>query len=194
MGGLMVSKLSIEKSDYIASVVVYSGGIAPYVSYSFRNPNNQVAALLFYGGPTDVGYIDFEASSWRYMTRVQQQYPFHPVFLCNHNQGHIAPADALPAAWVFLQAYTFGVEPNPYANELPDSFPSYCHDSPQVQPVMAATPTTSCPDGTYLDNTGNGESYICAHCPAGTFSDVGSTSVSNCSCRAGYTGSKCTGK
>jgi hypothetical protein len=46
---------------------------------------------------------------------------------CNHGGGHCgAPPEVVAAQWQFLKDHPFGVEADPYASGLPESFPDYC--------------------------------------------------------------------
>jgi len=118
------------------------------------------------------------------------QWVLHPVFMCNHSQGHVVPSDGPAAAWRFLKDYTFQVGTNPYATSFPSVFPSYCAINAQP-PVIYATNTTVCPTGTYFDSV----NLVCQNCPGGSFSSPGATSIQGCSCLPGFTGSEptCTG-
>ncbi len=123
-GGLQTTKLSQARSNYIASVVAYSGGFrAP-----FQNPDNRFPALVVHGGATDVYIINFEPLSVAYYDEIVAA--GHFAILCNHNGGHAVPevfADGL--AVDFMLDHPFGRYRSPYVGGLPSGYPSYCSAS-----------------------------------------------------------------
>jgi predicted esterase len=124
-GALQTTAMSFLRSDYLASVVTYSGGMPPGFSPPNENPSNKFAALIFDGGSTDdVFGVDFQAASQTYYTTLTSA--GHFAAICDHGMGHAIPTAAAPSVALFFQANGFGVTPSPYANGLPASFPSYC--------------------------------------------------------------------
>jgi poly(3-hydroxybutyrate) depolymerase len=126
-GGLKTAQVSLRRSGYIASVVVYSGGLVEGDMPPDQDPQNLFAAMIFYGGPTDISPVDgipYTDASRRYLDLITSQGRFG--FLCNHNGGHSVPQDSQASAWRFLQDHPFGTTPEPYAKALPAGFPSYC--------------------------------------------------------------------
>jgi poly(3-hydroxybutyrate) depolymerase len=124
-GALQTTAMSFLRSDYLASVVTYSGGMPPGFTPPNENPANKFAALIFDGGSTDdVFGVDFQAASQTYYTTLTGD--GHFAAICDHGMGHAIPTAAAPSVALFFQANGFGVSPSPYANGLPASFPSYC--------------------------------------------------------------------
>jgi poly(3-hydroxybutyrate) depolymerase len=124
-GALQTTAMSFLRSDYLASVVTYSGGMPPGFTPSNENPANKFAALIFDGGSTDdVFGVDFQMASQTYYTTLTGE--GHFAAICDHGMGHAIPTAAAPSVALFFQANGFGVYPSPYANGLPASFPSYC--------------------------------------------------------------------
>ncbi len=124
-GGLQTTAFSFLRSNYLASVTTYSGGMPPGFSPANENPANKFAAFIFDGGSTDdVFGVDFQAASQTYETTLKAA--GHFTALCDHGMGHMIPTDAAPSVALFFQANGFGVTPSPYANGLPAGFPSYC--------------------------------------------------------------------
>ena len=125
-GALQTTAMSFLRSDYLASVTTYSGGIpAGFTPPATQDPANKLAAFIFDGGSTDdVFNVDFQAASQAYYSNFKAA--GHFVAICDHGGGHIIPLDAAPSVYAFFQANGFGVSPSPYANGLPAGFPSYC--------------------------------------------------------------------
>lgn len=122
-GGLQTSALSWRRSGYLASVVVFSGG--QVVMPKDQDPSNAFAAMVFYGGPTDMyGGFGFEQPSKTYLAALKASGRFG--FLCTHTKGHSIPTDASASTWQFLSDHPFGTTPSPYASGLPAGMPSYC--------------------------------------------------------------------
>ena len=123
-GGIQTTQMSFRRSNYIASVVTYSGGLILTDDPPTPNPDNKFAAMIFHGGPEDIVYISFEDASDAYLAALQDR--DHFAFICDHGNGHTIPADARPSVWDFFQAHPWGTAPSPYAEALPSDYPSYC--------------------------------------------------------------------
>jgi predicted esterase len=127
-GALQTTAMSYFRSDYIASVATYSGGLPPQFATTpeMQDPENKFSALIFDGGTGDnVFDVDFQAASRRYKDALTAD--GHYAALCEHTGGHDIPLDAAPAVFEFFNANPWGAWPSPYAaSGLPASFPSYC--------------------------------------------------------------------
>jgi poly(3-hydroxybutyrate) depolymerase len=126
-GGLKTAQVSLRRSGYLASVVVYSGGLTEGDEPPDQDPTNPVAAMILYGGATDISPvdgIDYTQASNRYLERMKARGSF--AFLCNHGGGHSVPQDSQASAFQFLTDHPFGTSPSPYAMGLPDGFLRYC--------------------------------------------------------------------
>lgn len=125
-GGLQTTATSFVRSDYIASVATYSGGVPPGFTPSIQDPTNKFAALIFDGGATDnVFGVDFQAASHTYRDMLSAS--GHYAAICEHGHGHEIPLDAAASVIEFFAANPYGAWPSPYAaTGLPDSFPPYC--------------------------------------------------------------------
>jgi dienelactone hydrolase len=124
-GGLQTVAMSYARSNYVAAVVPYSGGIISGLTRTeATDPGNPFAAMIVYGGPDDRVLISFETASQAYHEDLTARGQF--AFLCNHDGGHTIPAELGPSAWRFLQDHPWGTRPSPYAGGLPASFPDYC--------------------------------------------------------------------
>jgi predicted esterase len=130
-GGLKSATVSLRRSGYIASVVVYSGGLTQGDMPPDQDPNNKLAAMILYGGPTDISPVDginYTDASQRYRDLLRGKGRL--AFLCNHGGGHSVPSDSQASAWKFMQDHPYGVTPDPYAMALPDGFLRYCSLTP----------------------------------------------------------------
>ena len=119
-GGLITTLMSMERSNYVASVVGFAGGFTGFD----QNPENRVPALLAHGGPGDIVFIQFDIlTSAFYETIVAEG---HFAILCDHGQGHSVPWALRSESLPFMLNHPFGTEPSPYAGGLPGAFPAYC--------------------------------------------------------------------
>jgi hypothetical protein len=126
-GALQTTAVSFLRSNWIASVATYSGGVpAGYSAPAMQDPANKFAALIFDGGSTDdVFMVDFQAASMAYKMMLDAD--GHYTAICDHNMGHSIPTDAAPSVAKFFADNGFGRWPSPYqASGLPSGFPSYC--------------------------------------------------------------------
>jgi len=122
-GGLNTAQVSYRRSNYIASVVTYSGGIS-YFMPPAQDDSNMFAAMIFHGGSSDEYLINFEDTSETYYKRLTDD--GHFAFMCDHGKGHSIPTDAVQSVWKFFQDHPYGTDPSPYETGLPDGFPDYC--------------------------------------------------------------------
>ena len=124
-GALQTSAFSFLRSNYVASVATFSGGIPDGSDVPAQNPANKFAALIFAGGPSDnVFGLDFVAASQHYKQMLTAT--GHFAAICDHGLGHEIPLDAAPSVVTFFAANPYGAWPSPYASGLPSSFPAYC--------------------------------------------------------------------
>lgn len=124
-GALQTTALSLMRSNYIASVATYSGGLPAGFTPPIQAPNNKFAALIFNGGTSDNVYgVNFKAASEAYQTSLKAA--GHFAALCSHGNGHKIPLDAAPSVVTFFADNPYGAWPSPYTAGLPQGFPSYC--------------------------------------------------------------------
>lgn len=122
-GGLHTAQMSYLRSNYIASVASYSGGLIKD-DLTMQEPNNQSSAMILHGGNSDVAQAKFKESSERYLQKLRRD--GHFGFICDHGQGHQIARDASSHVWTFLQDHPFNVRPKPYQAALPKDFLEYC--------------------------------------------------------------------
>jgi predicted esterase len=126
-GGLKTAQVSFRRSGYLASVVVYSGGLTQGDVPPDQDPSNALAAMILYGGAGDISPVDgirYIDASRNYLERLRASGRF--AFLCDHGGGHSVPRDSQASAWRFMQDHPFGSSPSPYATQRPDGFLRYC--------------------------------------------------------------------
>jgi predicted esterase len=130
MGGLMTTQMSYLRSNYLASVISYSGGInSAYRAPTDQDSSNKLAAMVVHGGSSDsYGGIDFPTASTNFYNDLKSN--GHFAFICNHGAGHNVPNSIGIPAWQFFRDHPYGVKPEPYASGLPSIFPSYCKLNP----------------------------------------------------------------
>ena len=125
-GGLMAGVMAFHRSSYLAASVPNSGGVAVPGMERFEDTKHIPALMTMHGNPTDDNvFIVFADSSKTAYTTLAKAGGF--AVNCDHGGGHCAaPKDLKLAMWQFMKDHPFGVSPEPYANGLPASFPSYC--------------------------------------------------------------------
>jgi predicted esterase len=128
-GALHVLHMALARSNYIASVVSFSGGLYG-MPQAPQDADNRVASLLTYGKRgVDVAGVDFAdlSLSW-YDTFGPKGYY---SMLCDQGGGHMIAADVVPHVLRFLQDHPYRISPEPYAAAIPGEFPAYCRNTPK---------------------------------------------------------------
>jgi hypothetical protein len=121
-GGLQSGIMAFMRSNYMASVVTYSGGS---LSQTLQDPGNAPAVMCQHGTQgQDKVIIDFSDASHALEDAIKGHGSY--AMDCDHGGGHMIPAAAVPSSWQFLKDHPYKVKPEPYAGGIPSSFPSYC--------------------------------------------------------------------
>jgi hypothetical protein len=117
--------MAYERSGYIAAAALNSGGYLVQ-EFPLQERGHVPSVLTAHGAlTTDVVIVNFAQASIDYADRLAADGGF--AVNCNHGGGHCAaPSELKRAMWQFLTDHPFGVDPEPYANGLPPSFPDYC--------------------------------------------------------------------
>jgi hypothetical protein len=119
-GGLATGGLYYLRSNYLASVVTYSGGTSPWPGNDVRqDPNNKLPAMLFHGGPSDWVILSFQDQSTQMATEMKGKGA--TAYLCDHGGGHSIPSDGPAAAWAFFKAHPYNTTPASFSG-----MPRYC--------------------------------------------------------------------
>jgi predicted esterase len=114
-GGLWTSYLILHRAEWLASAD----------ANSYTTPAARIPVLLTWGGPNDTyGPYSFDTSTRYLSDRLRED--GHFVAECQHSQGHNIPPGASDYLWTWFQAHPRGVDPEPFADGLPDSFPAFC--------------------------------------------------------------------
>lgn len=125
-GALQTTYMAYARSNYLASVVTYSGGINSWWSTpQLQDPANVVPAMVVHGKlGEDFRLMDFSLSSAAYTKNIRERGGF--ALDCTHDVGHHIPEGVGPAALRFLLDHAYKVSPSPYAAAMPASMPGYC--------------------------------------------------------------------
>jgi predicted esterase len=128
-GALRSIHLALARSNYIASVVSYSGGLLD--TNAALDPNNKVPALLAFGrsGADTIG-LDFTDLSLQWYTKNKALGYY--TLLCQHNGMHVIPEELVPHVFEFLRDHPYRVSPEPYLAVIPADYPSYCSNTPPL--------------------------------------------------------------
>lgn len=125
-GALHSMHLVLARSDYIASVVSYSGGM-PLAVKDPQDPMNKVPALLAFGREgVDNAVADFNVGShsWHDTYTPKGYYSL----MCDHDGGHMIPPDLPAHALRFFLDHPYRVQPEPYLTSIPSEYPGYCRN------------------------------------------------------------------
>ena len=130
-GGLWTSYLGTVRGRYFASNLTISGGhpsefVGPWWPW---NSPRKFAALVMWGGPSDVLGIDFHAASQNLVGDYTGS--GHFLLRCEHQNGHGVPpagdGDPLQTALHFARNHPYWLDgESPLDMGLPAFYPSYC--------------------------------------------------------------------
>ena len=124
-GGLQTTRMSYDRSGYLASVVPYSGGISAWGTGTAQDPSNVPPAMVIHGAPgSDTFIMDFAQASASYEADIKKRGGFS--IDCNHGGGHMMPSGIAPSVWQFMKDHPYKISPEPYASGIPAGFPTYC--------------------------------------------------------------------
>jgi predicted esterase len=129
-GAMHSLHLALARSDYIASVISYSGGRINLNAETPQDPSNRVPVLLAYGRVgLDYAGLDFPTLSLQWYDKFKAMGWY--TMLCDHQGGHAIPGELVPQAIRFLLDHTYKFEPEMYSGGVPGVFPSYCANVPR---------------------------------------------------------------
>jgi len=138
-GALWLTYLTgLEQSDYFASVMTLSGGLADAYGYwemDWAPRERKFPAYVLDGGPTDWLGINFYEATNRYRDELVAD--DHFVVFCEHDDGHAMPPMTPPkedyttfyALWQFFLDHPYDLPAgySPYLETgLPDYYPDWC--------------------------------------------------------------------
>ena len=125
-GGLFTAFLSSMRADVIAAVAPMSGGLIS----GYTTPEQKLPAVVTWGGPEDK-YGKEGASQQNFATfaaNLITDYLGNGQFVvkCEHDLGHEWNMDVNAGVVQFFVDHPKGVTPEPYATEIPATFPAWC--------------------------------------------------------------------
>jgi predicted esterase len=132
-GGLHTCHVGVARSNYIASIISYSGGYAPWPgTMTPEDPSNHVASILTYG-TSDAVVVDFPTQSKQWYSTFQPQGYY--TMMCKHQGGHEIDPLIAPLSLKFFMDHPYKVSPDPYATTIPSDYPNnalttQCANSP----------------------------------------------------------------
>lgn len=120
-GGLFTGLLIEQRSGLLASAAPFSGGFLGPMADDF----NPIPVQVLWGGSTDRAFsVDFDAAAADMIATLQEQGSF--VITCEHDGGHSYESSFWAFTLPFLLDHPRGVDPEPYADGLPEGYPSWC--------------------------------------------------------------------
>jgi hypothetical protein len=134
-GALQTGYMWYARSGYLASAIVYSGGVGfPPARQDTSNAPSLIGArgAIGDGGCTSLTAPDCDllASSTTSFESAAKAAGAAMVIDCDDEKNHVyyqRLTNLAPVAWQFFKDHPFGQgKPDPYANGLPAGFPSYC--------------------------------------------------------------------
>ena len=122
-GGLMSAAMAVKRSNYVAAVAPNSGGLTFTIGLQFQDPTRIPAGFTMHGeGGFETSFVGWSANFDGFLTDAGGF-----AVNCDHGGGHCgAPLELREAAWEFLKAHPFGIDPYPYSAGLPGTYPNYC--------------------------------------------------------------------
>ncbi|MFT6396892.1 MAG: poly(3-hydroxybutyrate) depolymerase [Bradymonadia bacterium] len=124
-GALWSSYLVMQRSNYLASAAIFSGGTGSLVR-TYETPEVSIPILGFHGGDADVygGFVNFKDQMTQFLGNLDTD--GHFIVVCDHGEGHTIPNGALDGAFQFLTDHSYGDTASPHASTLPAFLPDYC--------------------------------------------------------------------
>jgi hypothetical protein len=122
-GGLQTGYMAFARSNYMASVVTYSGGS---LTQTLQDPGNVPSVMCQHGTKgQDVVILDFSDASHSLETAMTGKGGF--ALDCDHGGGHMIPGADVAATWHFMKDHPYkSAKPDAYVGGIPAGFPSYC--------------------------------------------------------------------
>lgn len=120
-GGWMTGQVMVQRSNYIASAALFSGGLEDIGN--LQDATNKFPVAMFHGGTSDyVGaHFQNEAQSGVNLLRSLDHFAVN----CNHGGGHSVPANAAIAGMQFMLDHPYGTLRSSYCDTAPTEA-SFC--------------------------------------------------------------------
>jgi len=123
-GAIQAGVMATLRSSYVASAALNSGGL---VQQFDLQDSRHVPPVITTHGPqgSDVIIIDFADASLALARDVVSRGGF--AVDCPHDGNHCGATPEIKAAqWQFLTDHPYRIDPEPYADGLPEGFPDSC--------------------------------------------------------------------
>jgi poly(3-hydroxybutyrate) depolymerase len=122
-GALWSTWLLMNRSQYLASAALFSGGV---MGGAYTAPQFDLPVLAIHGGATDVfgGFLRFNDITIALTNSLKGD--GHFVVLCNHDSGHTIPFSPTAFAIPFLFDHRFGDASSPHSSGLASNWPEFC--------------------------------------------------------------------
>jgi predicted esterase len=128
-GALHADWVALARSNYMASVISYSGGYPVWPGTDTpQDPTNHIASIMTYGDSSDVVLVSFPTQSKLWYSTLQPKGYY--TMMCNHAGGHEIDPGVAPVSLQFFLDHPYKVSPDPYGAMIPSAFPSYCKNMP----------------------------------------------------------------
>ena len=129
LGAMQTVQFAAWRSNYVASIVAHSTSLAG--NPMEQDPDNLYAAMVVHGGAEDASGFQYNVDSKKYVDMLLGKADSaitgkHFAVLCDHGMGHEVGADVRESAYEFLLQHCYKLDPSPYQDGLPESFPAYC--------------------------------------------------------------------
>jgi poly(3-hydroxybutyrate) depolymerase len=122
-GALWSTWLLMNKSEYLASAALFSGGVT---GNNYTTPTFDLPVLAIHGGASDVfgGFLRFNEITVALADSLKGD--GHFVVLCNHDSGHTIPFNPTSFAIPFLFDHRFGDATSVHSSGLASNWPDFC--------------------------------------------------------------------
>lgn len=143
-GALFTVRLVLERSDVLASAVMWSGGLGSsgglieLVRFTYKTPARRVPVITAAGGTTDLWpneqlpLVNFQTGTDELSKALLTD--GHATITCNHGLGHTIPQDGLSWALPFMFDHEWTKDgASKYFGDDGSAFPPYC-TMPPAQP------------------------------------------------------------
>lgn len=136
-GALWSTVLVLERSEYLAAAVLWSGGLGwsggliELVRFAYAAPARKIPVLASSGGATDIWpnaqlkLVDFAAGTIELVDALRAD--GHAAVFCDHNLGHTVPFDGGQWSMEFMLSHTWTADgASDYYGHDGSGFPNYC--------------------------------------------------------------------
>lgn len=128
-GALWTSYLLMNRADYLASVITFSGGTGGLTNVAYNTPAYPTPTLAVHGGSGDTfAIVNFMDLTLEMIAGLRND--GHFVVSCDHGGGHTIPFDPFTFAFPFMFDHVYGDGSSPFEAGLGAEWPAYCMIEP----------------------------------------------------------------